>query len=50
MNCWHCKEELIWGGDHDCDDDPEFVIESNFSCPSCGSVAVVYFPREPREA
>ena len=19
MNCWHCKTELIWGGDHDCD-------------------------------
>jgi len=17
MNCWHCKEQLIWGGDHD---------------------------------
>ena len=20
MNCWHCKTELIWGGDHDLDD------------------------------
>ena len=19
MNCWHCKTELIWGGDHDCE-------------------------------
>ena len=19
MNCWHCKTELIWGGDDDCD-------------------------------
>ena len=19
MNCWHCKTELIWGGDHSLD-------------------------------
>ena len=19
MNCWHCKTELIWGSDEDCD-------------------------------
>jgi hypothetical protein len=21
MNCWHCKTELIWGGDDDCDEE-----------------------------
>ena len=21
MNCWHCKTELIWGGDHSLDGD-----------------------------
>jgi hypothetical protein len=21
MNCWHCKEQLIWGGDEMIDDD-----------------------------
>ena len=21
MNCWHCDTELIWGGDHDIDED-----------------------------
>ena len=21
MNCWHCNTELIWGGDHDVDED-----------------------------
>ena len=26
MNCWHCKTELIWGGDHDCEDDEEHSI------------------------
>ena len=20
MNCWHCKTELIWGGDHSIDE------------------------------
>jgi len=49
VNCWHCQDELIWGGDHDLDDDSEFVIESNFSCATCGSVAVVYFPRDKDE-
>jgi hypothetical protein len=49
VNCWHCQDELIWGGDQDLDDDPEFVIESNFSCATCGSVAVVYFPRDKNE-
>ena len=23
MNCWHCNTELIWGGDHDLDDDDD---------------------------
>ena len=23
MNCWHCKTELIWGGDHDIEDEDE---------------------------
>ena len=21
MNCWHCNAKLIWGGDHDIDED-----------------------------
>ena len=21
MNCWHCKTELIWGGDHRLDEE-----------------------------
>jgi len=21
MNCWHCGTELIWGGDHDLEDE-----------------------------
>tara|TARA_R110000823_G_scaffold17883_1_gene55970 strand:- start:245 stop:352 length:108 start_codon:yes stop_codon:yes gene_type:complete len=24
MNCWHCGTELIWGGDHDMEDNEEY--------------------------
>ena len=46
MNCWHCKTELIWGGDHDCEKDSEFSIETNLSCPKCESFVLVYLPKE----
>jgi RNase P subunit RPR2 len=46
MNCWHCKTELIWGGDHDCEDDEEHSIVTNLSCPKCESFVLVYYPRE----
>ena len=48
MNCWHCQTELIWGGDHDSDDDV-YCMESNFTCPTCNSAVVVYFPRETEQ-
>ena len=51
MNCWHCKAELIWGGDHDVEDDcflsNEYLIESNLHCPHCGTFVLVYYPKEP---
>ena len=27
MECWHCKTTLIWGGDHDIEeeDDEDFI-------------------------
>ena len=46
MNCWHCNSELIWGGDHDCDDNDEYLMVSNFSCPKCSSYVEVYLPSE----
>ena len=46
MNCWHCNTELIWGGDHDCEDSVEWLIVSNLHCPRCQSHVDVYFPRE----
>ena len=46
MNCWHCKAELIWGGDHDLDDDDEHCMVTNLSCPECNSLVYVYMARD----
>ena len=46
MNCWHCKEELIWGGDHDFEDycmDGEGIV-SNLHCPNCEAFVLVHLP------
>jgi DNA-directed RNA polymerase subunit RPC12/RpoP len=47
MNCWHCNHELIWGGDHDIDEEDEtFSIETNLSCPECGTFVLVFEKEE----
>ena len=46
MNCWHCGTELIWGGDHDMEDNEEYDIITNLSCPNCHSAVDVYHPSE----
>ena len=46
MNCWHCKTELIWGGDHDCDDSLAYSIETNLTCPVCDCMVLVYYPED----
>ena len=47
MNCWHCNTELIWGGDHDIEEENyEYSIVSNLSCPHCHSHVDVYYPSE----
>lgn len=43
MDCYHCKTELIWGGDHDCEDDEDHAIVTNLSCPKCQSLVIVYW-------
>jgi hypothetical protein len=45
MNCWHCNTQLIWGGDHDCEDDDPYLIVTNLSCPNCDFVVDVYLPK-----
>ena len=37
MNCWHCQTKLIWGGDHDMEDDDDYDIVTNLSCPKCNT-------------
>jgi len=46
MNCWHCNTELIWGGDHDTEDNEDYDMVSNLSCPKCHSAVYVYHPSE----
>jgi len=47
MNCWHCDTELIWGGDHDIEEENNtYSMVSNLSCPKCHSAVDVYYPNE----
>jgi DNA-directed RNA polymerase subunit RPC12/RpoP len=46
MKCWHCNTELIWGGDHDIEEDDEYCMETNLSCPQCNSFVMVYLPKD----
>jgi len=46
MNCWHCGTKLIWGGDHDIgDENEEYDIVTNLSCPNCEAYIEVYLPK-----
>jgi hypothetical protein len=34
--CGYCKSELLWGGDHDLEDEfGPYTIVSNYTCPGC---------------
>ena len=47
MKCWHCNTELIWGGDHDLEEEDElFSMVTNLHCPNCESHVDVYYPKE----
>ena len=47
MNCWHCGTELIWGGDHDIDEENDtYQMVTNLSCHKCHSAVDVYYPNE----
>ena len=45
MNCWHCKSELIWGGDEDLEENTEYSMVTNLSRPKCHSFVEGYLPR-----
>jgi RNase P subunit RPR2 len=47
MNCWHCNTKLIWGGDHDIEEENDtYSMVTNLSCPKCHSFVEVYYPSE----
>tara|TARA_Y100000114_G_scaffold73962_1_gene67777 strand:+ start:534 stop:683 length:150 start_codon:yes stop_codon:yes gene_type:complete len=46
MNCWHCETQLIWGGDHETEDDTEYSMVTNLTCPKCNSYVEVYTRRD----
>lgn len=48
MNCWHCKAKLIWGGDDDAEDEPEYDMVTNLSCSKCDTFVLVYY-KEPED-
>ena len=53
MKCWACEEELIWGGDHDIEQDEFFndanhTIHTNLSCPNCDAFVEVYHGSETK--
>ena len=49
MKCYNCHTELIWGGDHDCEDDEEHEIVTNLSCPNCGAFHLVYLGKREKD-
>jgi len=54
MNCWHCKAKLIWGGDHDIEEEETYLfgdysMVTNLSCPDCDSYILVYYPRKEKD-
>ena len=51
MDCWHCGTELIWGGDHDLEEefygeDHAYDFVTNLSCPKCQSYVEVYHRKD----
>jgi uncharacterized protein with PIN domain len=49
MNCWHCKDELIWGSDSEVPEQlehEEFDFITFLSCPTCQSQVEVWHHRE----
>tara|TARA_R110002020_G_scaffold229543_1_gene440325 strand:+ start:1286 stop:1444 length:159 start_codon:yes stop_codon:yes gene_type:complete len=51
MNCWHCNEKVIWGGDFDYEDygmEGEGIV-SNFSCSKCEATYECYLPLEGQD-
>ena len=46
MNCYWCDTKLIWGGDHDTEDNTEYSVITNLTCPKCNSYVEIYKRRD----
>ena len=47
MDCYNCNNELIWGSDHDIEEENTgFIMETNLSCPICKSEIIIYTPKD----
>ena len=43
MNCYVCNTPLIWGGDHDLEEEEyNHKLLTNLSCNNCDSIVLVY--------
>jgi RNase P subunit RPR2 len=50
MLCWHCKNPLTWGGDHDIEEEDEtYCMVTNLSCQECGCHVDVYLPKDTNQ-
>ena len=49
LKCFGCGGQLIWGGDHDVEDDEDYYIISNLSCPECKAFYLMYHPTPPSD-
>jgi hypothetical protein len=44
--CMNCGARMIVGGDHDCEDEEEYLMVTNASCPNCSAFLLFYTPRD----
>ena len=49
IKCFGCGGDVIWGGDHDVEDDEEYFIVSNLHCTECGIFYLMYHPTPPSD-
>jgi len=50
MKCYVCNNELVWGGDHDLEENENHTIITNLSCPSCNAWHEVYHGKKCNES
>ncbi len=49
IKCFGCGGDVIWGGDHDVEDDEEYFIVSNLHCTDCTTFYLMYHPTPPSD-